>query len=61
MAKGEPQHIGVTVEIKDRLMALPAPSIRETVVWVLVYYGAMLGHPPSATIGMRAMQLATRT
>ena len=32
-----------------------------TVVWALIYYGATLGHPASATIGMRAMQIEMRT
>jgi uncharacterized RDD family membrane protein YckC len=32
-----------------------------TVVWSLVYYGATLGGPNSATIGMRVMDLELRT
>jgi len=32
-----------------------------TVIWALIYYGATLGRPASATIGMRAMQLEMRT
>ena len=32
-----------------------------TAVWALVYYGATLGHPASATLGMRAMQIELRT
>jgi uncharacterized RDD family membrane protein YckC len=32
-----------------------------TVVWALVYYGATLGGPNSATIGMRVMDLELRT
>jgi uncharacterized RDD family membrane protein YckC len=32
-----------------------------TVVWALVYYGASLGGPHSATIGMRMMDLEMRT
>jgi uncharacterized RDD family membrane protein YckC len=32
-----------------------------TVLWALIYYGATLGHPASATIGMRAMELEMRT
>jgi uncharacterized RDD family membrane protein YckC len=31
------------------------------VIWALVYYGACLGGPHSATIGMRAMDLEMRT
>lgn len=111
MAKGEPRHIGITVEIKPhaydparhwelfeqvlprRLLAFAidlavilAPVVLVavvvtllgvvtlglgwwlfrflypgTVVWALIYYGATLGHPASATIGMRAMQLEVRT
>jgi len=32
-----------------------------TVVWVLLYYGATLGGPHSATIGMRVMDIELRT
>jgi len=32
-----------------------------TVIWSLVYYGATLGGPNSATIGMRVMDLELRT
>jgi uncharacterized RDD family membrane protein YckC len=32
-----------------------------TVVWALVYYGASIGGPHSATIGMRVMDLELRT
>ena len=32
-----------------------------TVVWALLYYGATLGGPHSATIGMRVMDLELRT
>jgi len=32
-----------------------------TVVWALVYFGATLGSPASATIGMRVMDLEMRT
>src|SRR6185437_13281579 len=32
-----------------------------TVVWALVYFGATLGAPASATIGMRVMDLEMRT
>jgi uncharacterized RDD family membrane protein YckC len=32
-----------------------------SVIWALVYYGASLGGPHSATLGMRAMDLELRT
>src|SRR3981081_3886245 len=32
-----------------------------TVIWAVVYYGASLGGPYSATMGMRAMDLELRT
>src|SRR5215471_570913 len=32
-----------------------------TVIWAIVYFGATLGGPASATIGMRAMDLQMRT
>jgi uncharacterized RDD family membrane protein YckC len=32
-----------------------------TVIWALIYYGASLGGPHSATIGMRMMDLQMRT
>ena len=32
-----------------------------SIIWVLVYYGATLGGPHSATIGMRMMDLELRT
>jgi uncharacterized RDD family membrane protein YckC len=32
-----------------------------SVIWALVYYGATLGGPHSATIGMRLMDLELRT
>jgi uncharacterized RDD family membrane protein YckC len=32
-----------------------------TVVWVIVYYGASIGGPHSATMGMRVMDLELRT
>jgi uncharacterized RDD family membrane protein YckC len=32
-----------------------------TVVWAIVYYGASIGGPHSATMGMRAMDLELRT
>ena len=38
------------------LLAWPA-----TVVWAIIYYGASLGGPHSATMGMRVMDLELRT
>lgn len=38
------------------LLAWPA-----TVIWAIIYYGASLGGPHSATLGMRAMDLELRT
>jgi uncharacterized RDD family membrane protein YckC len=38
------------------LLAWPA-----TVVWAIIYYGASLGGPHSATLGMRVMDLELRT
>ena len=32
-----------------------------SVIWALAYYGFTLGGPPSATIGMRAMEIEMRT
>jgi uncharacterized RDD family membrane protein YckC len=32
-----------------------------TVIWVIVYFGATLASPASATIGMRVMDLEMRT
>ena len=32
-----------------------------SVVWALFYYGATLGGPASATLGMRAMEIEMRT
>jgi uncharacterized RDD family membrane protein YckC len=32
-----------------------------SVIWALLYYGATLGGPASATIGMRAMEIEMRT
>jgi uncharacterized RDD family membrane protein YckC len=32
-----------------------------TIIWALVYYGATLGSPASATMGMRAMEIEMRT
>jgi uncharacterized RDD family membrane protein YckC len=32
-----------------------------TIIWALLYYGFTLGHPASATFGMRMMQIEMRT
>jgi uncharacterized RDD family membrane protein YckC len=32
-----------------------------SVIWAIIYYGASLGGPHSATLGMRAMDLELRT
>ena len=40
------------------LYALVYPA---TIVWALIYYGACLGGPHSATLGMRVMDLELRT
>ena len=32
-----------------------------TIVWAIIYYGASIGGPHSATLGMRAMDLEVRT
>jgi len=48
----------VTLGIGWWFLSLLYPA---SVVWALVYYGATLGHPASATIGMRTMQLEMRT
>jgi uncharacterized RDD family membrane protein YckC len=34
---------------------------RASVIWALIYYGATLGGPHSATVGMRVMDLELRT
>jgi uncharacterized RDD family membrane protein YckC len=47
----------VTLGLGWWLLSLLYPA---TVIWALIYYGATLGHPASATIGMRAMQLEMR-
>ena len=48
----------VTLGLGWALFWLVSPA---TVTWALVYYGATLGGPHSATIGMRMMDLELRT
>jgi uncharacterized RDD family membrane protein YckC len=48
----------VTLGLGWALFWLVSPA---SVVWALVYYGATLGGPHSATIGMRVMDLELRT
>jgi uncharacterized RDD family membrane protein YckC len=48
----------VTLGLGWALFWLVSPA---SVVWALVYYGASLGGPHSATIGMRMMDLEMRT
>src|SRR5215475_16215401 len=48
----------VTLGLGWALFFLVSPA---TVIWALVYYGATLGGPHSATIGMRVMDLELRT
>ena len=48
----------ITLGIGWALFWLAWPA---TVVWAVVYYGATLGGPYSATIGMRVMDLEMRT
>jgi uncharacterized RDD family membrane protein YckC len=48
----------VTLGLGWALFWLVSPA---SVIWALVYYGATLGGPHSATIGMRVMDLALRT
>jgi len=48
----------ITLGLGWMLFWLVSPA---TVVWALVYYGATLGGPHSATIGMRLMDLELRT
>ena len=48
----------VTLGLGWALFWLVSPA---SVVWALVYYGASLGGPHSATIGMRVMDLELRT
>ena len=48
----------ITLGIGWMLFWLAWPA---TIVWAIVYYGASLGGPHSATMGMRAMDLELRT
>jgi uncharacterized RDD family membrane protein YckC len=48
----------VTLGLGWVLFWLVSPA---SVIWALVYYGASLGGPHSATIGMRMMDLQMRT
>lgn len=48
----------VTLGLGWALFWLVSPA---SVIWALVYYGASLGGPHSATIGMRVMNLEMRT
>ncbi|WP_407174853.1 RDD family protein [Bradyrhizobium sp. STM 3562] len=48
----------ITLGLGWALFWLVSPA---SVIWALVYYGATLGGPHSATIGMRVMDLELRT
>ena len=48
----------VTLGLGWALFWLVSPA---SVIWALIYYGASLGGPHSATIGMRMMDLQMRT
>lgn len=48
----------ITLGLGWMLFWLVSPA---TAIWALVYYGATLGGPHSATIGMRVMDLELRT
>jgi uncharacterized RDD family membrane protein YckC len=48
----------VTLGLGWTLFFLVSPA---SVIWALIYYGASLGGPHSATIGMRLMDLELRT
>src|SRR5436305_11355548 len=48
----------VTLGLGWALFWLISPA---SVIWALVYYGASLGGPHSATVGMRVMDLQLRT
>jgi uncharacterized RDD family membrane protein YckC len=48
----------VTLGLGWVLFWLVSPA---SVIWALIYYGATLGSPHSATIGMRVMDLEVRT
>src|ERR1700682_32782 len=49
---------GVTLVLGWALFWLVSPA---SVIWALIYYGASLGGPHSATAGMRVMDLELRT
>jgi len=48
----------VTLGLGWALFWLVSPA---SIIWALVYYGASLGGPHSATLGMRVMDLELRT
>jgi uncharacterized RDD family membrane protein YckC len=48
----------ITLGLGWALFWLVSPA---TVIWALIYYGASLGGPHSATVGMRVMDLELRT
>jgi uncharacterized RDD family membrane protein YckC len=48
----------ITLGLGWALFWLVSPA---SVIWALIYYGASLGGPHSATLGMRAMDLELRT
>jgi uncharacterized RDD family membrane protein YckC len=48
----------VTLGLGWALFWLVSPA---SVIWALIYYGASLGGPHSATVGMRVMDLQMRT
>jgi hypothetical protein len=48
----------ITLGLGWALFWLVSPA---SVIWALVYYGASLGGPHSATVGMRMMDLQMRT
>jgi uncharacterized RDD family membrane protein YckC len=48
----------VTLGLGWALFWLVSPA---SVIWALIYYGASLGGPHSATLGMRVMDLELRT
>lgn len=48
----------ITLTLGWWLYGLLSPA---TIIWAIVYYGASIGGPHSATMGMRAMDLELRT
>jgi len=48
----------VTLGLGWALFWLVSPA---SIIWALIYYGASLGGPHSATVGMRVMDLELRT